>query len=204
MFSDFFRRATPPARSRFNYHKKYIGYQFSKNDRILDIGSGGSTLFWLKQGLSCISIEHDPSWYRAIKDKVAIYPQLDYRLVLPEPNQPPLQFNDEQRFSDPDCYASADKNFLDQTFHQYVSQIDEFPDLYFDLIVVDGRARPSCMKHSIPKVKVGGIILLDNSERSYYTEKISPLLNNFAEQKFFGITPGNRYFAQTTAFIRTK
>lgn len=39
---------------------------------------------------------------------------------------------------------------------------------FFDLILVDGRERVHCIQSSIPKLKPGGWLVLDNSERDYY------------------------------------
>lgn len=50
----------------------------------------------------------------------------------------------------------------------YYSICQEFPDEYFDLIIVDGRNRKGCILSAIPKLKEGGILMLDNSERVYY------------------------------------
>lgn len=46
--------------------------------------------------------------------------------------------------------------------------IKKFPDNYFDIVLVDGRSRPSCLFHSLNKVKKGGLLVLDNAEREYY------------------------------------
>lgn len=40
-FTYLFRQPNPPSQSRFDYQKNYITHVFSKNDRVLDIGSGG-------------------------------------------------------------------------------------------------------------------------------------------------------------------
>mgnify|MGYP002282580474 CR=1 FL=1 len=38
-----------------------------------------------------------------------------------------------------------------------------------DLILVDGRARPECLFMSLDKLKSGGLMVLDNSERERYS-----------------------------------
>jgi hypothetical protein len=47
----------------------------------------------------------------------------------------------------------------------YAAFIDRFPDHSFDLVIIDGRARAACIQHAIPKVKKGGYLLVDDSER---------------------------------------
>ena len=63
---------------------------------------------------------------------------------------------------------SSDPNINSFSFKKFVTTIDQYPDHYFDLVFVDGRARNSCIKHAIPKVKNGGYILLDDSDRKSY------------------------------------
>lgn len=50
----------------------------------------------------------------------------------------------------------------------YYGICDQFPDEYFDLILVDGRNRKGCIAQSIAKLKTGGVLMLDNAERPYY------------------------------------
>ena len=50
-----------------------------------------------------------------------------------------------------------------------------------DLVVVDGRNRVNCLLNSVPKLKSGGILVLDNAERYLVYETTSPgkhVLNN--------------------------
>lgn len=54
----------------------------------------------------------------------------------------------------------------------YHAVISNYPDNYFDIILVDGRNRNACMQAAIPKLKAGGWLLLDNSEREYYQKGI--------------------------------
>ncbi len=178
----------------------FLQTQMKPDWKVFEYGSGGSTLFWLKHGVECVSIEHDTAWYQMIKNSAATYSKLDYRLVLPEPSLIAPQCYSEENFADPDCYVSADKDFQDKTFRQYASQIDEFPDGYFDLVVVDGRARPSCIKHSIPKVKVGGLLVVDNADRKYYLQKTQALVGTFAKYEFIGIIPGATFYSQTNIY----
>jgi hypothetical protein len=166
---------------------------------VFEYGSGGSTLYWMKKRMNCISVEHDPRWYQVVSDRLQGNNLVDYRLILPDIVKEPLEELDP---SDPYCYASNDPHYKGHDFRHYVTQIDGFPDKHFDLILIDGRARPSCIMHSIPKVKDGGIILLDNSDREYYIKHVAPLLNTFVERRFLGITPTTLEYTQSSAFTK--
>lgn len=51
----------------------------------------------------------------------------------------------------------------------------------FDLVIVDGRNRKGCIAHSLDLLKPGGVLMLDNAERTYY-HSVFPLMKNW--QKF--------------------
>jgi len=47
-----------------------------------------------------------------------------------------------------------------------MSNFDEFPDNYFNLIYIDGGPRELCCVNAISKIKQGGYIYLDNSDNT--------------------------------------
>lgn len=57
----------------------------------------------------------------------------------------------------------------------YYTICDGYPDNSFDLILIDGRDRSRCLLQSKRLVKLGGIIMLDNAERSWYQKAMSTL-----------------------------
>ncbi len=52
----------------------------------------------------------------------------------------------------------------------YYSPTNQFAPNSFDIILVDGRDRVKCLEGSIPLLKSGGVIMLDDAERSWYRE----------------------------------
>ena len=180
----------------------FIAGRLSPQWNIFEYGSGGSTLYWLKRGAELVSIEHEAEWYSLVNGRVRPGSCLDYRLVQPELGRSCAPTPDI--IADPDCYASNDPLFLSQNFRRYVSQIDEFPDQTFDMVIVDGRARPSCLKHSTPKVKMGGLLVLDNSDREYYLRATRSLLTGFLEHRFRGLGPGLPLYLQTQTSVFEK
>lgn len=177
----------------------YLSSMPLKDKRVFEYGSGGSTLFWLNNGAECVSVEHNPDWYILMRPLLTGRVGVDYRLQQPEPvNDPGVR-----DCADPNLYLSDDASFHGYHFKKYASQIDVFPDNSFDIVLIDGRARPSCIMHSVMKVKVGGVMILDNSDRKYYFDKVLPLLRNFDRVTFKGVTPGDFVFAETTVFMRS-
>ena len=178
----------------------FLGRALTPGLKIFEYGSGGSTLFWLQfRPERVVSVEHDAAWYAALKRRLAPGVSVDYRLILPEPRAPGV---DQADPADPGGYASSDPAWAGHSFRGYAAQIDAFPDGHFDVVLVDGRARPACLRHSAPKVKPGGWLILDNSDRAYYLERTAPLLRHFERRVFAGATPQVLNLSETTLFTR--
>lgn len=74
----------------------------------------------------------------------------------------------------------------------------------FDIIIVDGRDRVNCCKHSINGLTEKGVIVLDDSERESYTEaRIFLKDKGFKELSFSGISPGLFYEKSTSVFYKS-
>jgi hypothetical protein len=157
---------------------------------VFEYGSGASTFYWLDRGARVVSVEHDPHWFRQVRDL-----PVDYRLVPPQPADP-AAFDP----SDPDLGHSDDPAFRHSSFLDYAGQIDAFPDQHFDVVVVDGRARPTCLAHAIPKAR--HMIVLDNADRPYYLARTLPSLSSFDQRKFPGLCPGVLDPTRTDVFLR--
>lgn len=57
----------------------------------------------------------------------------------------------------------------------YYTICDAYPDNSFDLVLIDGRDRSKCLLQAKRLVKPGGVIMLDNAERSWYQRAMSTL-----------------------------
>lgn len=171
-----------------------------KGRRVFEYGSGGSTLFWQTRGASVVSIEHDPTWFAAVRSRLAAAPPVDYRLIEPRPGSS-LQASDP---SDPNAYLTTDERWRDASFRRYVTAIEEFPDGTFDIVLVDGRARPSCIKHGAPKVAAGGALILDDTHRPYYLARTREYLQGFVESRFLGPRPAVTFMSATSIFTKLR
>jgi predicted O-methyltransferase YrrM len=72
----------------------------------------------------------------------------------------------------------------------------------FDFIIIDSLKRFKCAQNSIPALKPGGCVILDDSERENY-KKIFNFFseNNFKQQDFVGIEPGKLRVKNSTIFF---
>jgi hypothetical protein len=165
---------------------RWLASNTDRTMRVFEYGSGGSTLFFAKHVAEVVSIEHDPEWYARTSNALAKGGVRNYTYLLRPPAPAP-----EVRFpsSDP-AYAGLD-------FAAYVTAIDAYPAQSFDLVSVDGRARPACVLAALRKVKPGGWMLLDNSDRAHYREAIERLAS-YPRLDLRGIAPYLNDVTQTT------
>ena len=166
-------------------------------NRVFEWGSGGSTIFFSKRVPFFVSIEHDIEWYN--KTKPFLKPEDKYNLIPYESGSiGPDKAN-------PAHYKSGSTNLGDVNFKRYCSAIDDYGK--FDLILIDGMARASCLAHAYSHVADGGCIVLDNTgDRPYYLEQTAHLFGNYESGwetiKFMGYGPILDYKWETTVFIK--
>ncbi len=141
---------------------------------VFEYGSGGSTIFMANQVSKIVSVEYELSWFLAIKKIFWKKKIKNCKLYLVRP---------EPRTDENSDYVSSDFRYDHISFKKYVQTIDRYPNEYFDLVFVDGRARNSCIVNAIPKVKNGGYILLDDSERIGYIPAVRKL-DRYWKRKF--------------------
>lgn len=82
--------------------------------------------------------------------------------------------------------------WLERDLGQYAAAIRYCVDM--DLVAVDGRNRAECIRHAIPKLKPGGYLVLDNSEREQYQEAMH-LMDGW-ERHDFDKTPEQSGYAE--------
>lgn len=163
---------------------------------VFEYGSGDSTKFWCLNCYHVVSIEHDYSFYLNCSKLLKDFVNLDYRLIEPEIDLCALAFDPA---SPVNCHSSDFKGY---TFQNYVHSISTFTDLSFDIVVIYGRARPSCLYESISKLKPGGILVFDNSNRPHYFEKTYYLVSSWKRLDFVGPVRSLLHQEQTTVFIK--
>ena len=111
-------------------------------------GSGRSTLWFAKRLQHLIIIESDSAWHAEVSRMVAErgVTNVDLRLI-------PLD-HEESGTYEPD-YSPLPAN---------PSAILSVADVSLDFVVVDGWYRPVCTRAALPKLKPGGLLLIDNTD----------------------------------------
>lgn len=111
-------------------------------------GSGRSTLWFAKRLAHLTSIESDAAWFAQVTRMVA-----DSGLTHVDLRHIPLDHPEADTYR-PD-YDPLPRN---------PSAILAEPDASLDFVVVDGWYRPVCARAALPKLKPGGLLLIDNTD----------------------------------------
>jgi predicted O-methyltransferase YrrM len=127
---------------------EFIGNVIRKDHRVLEFGSGRSTLWFSKKCGSIISYEDDVAWYKFIHDSL------------------------QKQISDLE-YTLIDKKepYYNERF---IEAIRNIPDDSIDLCLVDGCPRGLCALESVTKVRKGGYLVIDNVNWFLPSESRSP------------------------------
>jgi len=123
----------------------------------LEWGAGYGTIYFsrlLAENSKWISIEHEKEWMAKITN---INQKTNVKIFYIRPNQfPPTDDNSDGTYSDL-------KNYI------------EFPSRFgkFDFILIDGRARESCLIKAHELIGEDGVVVLHDAEREYYQKPFS-------------------------------
>jgi SAM-dependent methyltransferase len=120
----------------------------------LEFGSGRSTLWFSRRINQLTSVEHDPIWYKKTKDQLIGQGinNVDYTLAS----------------------GTEDES-------GYLKVVDTFPDSSLDYILVDGIFRDACILKTIPKLKPGGFLIIDNVNKYLPSDSNSPNSRSFTQ-----------------------
>lgn len=186
--------------SSIDYIEKYLNHDM----KVFEYGGGGSTLYFASRVAELVTVEHDTSWYEQLDRLMkSEHENFNWQGFLIPGKRRLQQTSDEQLdAANPDHYHSKDEVSKELLFYEYASKIEDFQPQSFDLILVDGRARPSCLKHAISRCKSGGLLVLDNSDRDYYTAQLEKSLNSCFDVVVdeYGPVPYLRNFSKTTVY----
>ena len=149
-----------------------------------EYGAGASTVWLARRCARVHSVEHARPWAETVSRLVAPYANVTLAVVPPEP----LPAAGSR-------YQSRKKGWRGVSFERYVRSIDAVPGR-FDLIVVDGRCRASCLEAAAPRLAEGGIVVFDNTLRRRYRSAIAA--SGLRARVFTGLAPGLPYPDQTT------
>lgn len=167
---------------------KILSYLQSRSIKnFLEIGSGGSTLYFSKYVQNYYSIEHNRSWYEMVKKEIEKNQISNIEIILKEVRDV-VPSNDQIKAANWDSLSSSAR-FLE--FKNYIYSIGEFGTI-FDAVLVDGRARPECVRflHDNKLVAENGIIFMHDYRP--INHKWSRKYYNVVEEKYTIIDHENK------------
>jgi len=159
----------------------YLDSVLPHHPRVFEYGGGGSSLWLCDRGASVTIVEHEPGWSKKLQE--ILPPSAEVVLIPP---------NEHGHIA-----SSAQSGYFDQ----YVKSVDSHPDGSFDLVIVDGRARVDCVFRAKMKLKIGGYLLLDDSDRARYQAAID-MLSSWPSKTIRGLKAGSPIPASTTVWMR--
>lgn len=150
---------------------EFLEGRFIPGWRCFEWGSGGSTIWLAELGGEVASVEHNDEWYLRVDGWLTQYGLSD----------------------------KVELNYIQLT-GGYADFILKYPDNHFDLIEIDGRKRAACTGNALPKLKPGGILIVDNSEREQYQESLAAV-KRWEHVDFFS---GNSEGWTTSVYFKPK
>jgi hypothetical protein len=174
---------------------EFINSRLKPGIKVFEYGGGSSTQYFIRKGGEVHTAEHHKGWFADLQKYFEKEGKSWFGFLLEA--EAPATGSEP---GNPLHYFSKDADYQSMNFKKYASKIDDYADQTFDIVLVDGRARPSCIYHSVPKVKSGGYLVVDNTERDYYTHYFE---KNFSSQfvkelDVFGPVPYTEWFHKTT------
>jgi predicted O-methyltransferase YrrM len=142
---------------------------------VLELGAGRSTIWLARRAGRVLSFEDNEFWAEQTRNRLR---ELELRNV--ELRQLPVE--------------------------EFATAVGALPDGAFDLVVVDFLEAPSMtridvLKPAMKRVKPGGLLLLDDSDRPGYSPAYE-LLAGWSERRFTGIKDAWPEACETTIFRR--
>lgn len=144
---------------------RFLDKQLTANMTGFEFGSGSSTLYFSNKIKQLESVEHSEEWFKRISTVLEQTKRNNIHLHYIKEN---INSNSPENEQLSKIYAFDPSFTIKFQYYNYFSFITKFPDEYFDFIIIDGRGRVECAFNSEAKLKKGGFLILNNSERTRY------------------------------------
>jgi len=174
--------------------------------KVFEYGCGYSSFFWSSRVKEYHGVEDDENWYNVTSTKI----NKDANIELVKKNDNfkiNLLMTLDKKYPNKNNLSDEKMNekhgISNLNFQEYANHISKFPEKYFDVIVIDGKARKFSTFSALNKIKDSGIFILDNSDRVQYKPIFEFLFDNgWFKIDFWGDGPLNSYKWCTSFFIK--
>jgi len=174
----------------------YLDRQLGQQTVAFEYGGGGSTLWLARQVQQVTTVEHDADWCASLDQSLRVRSVTNVNLLACPPQADGLTGSAD--LPNGITYGSS---VWQGNFETYVRSIDRFPNDTLDFVLVDGRSRAACVVHAARKVRPGGLLVLDDSDRPRYQHAMS-VLKSWQRRDFWGIRPFSLERSHTTCWRR--
>lgn len=117
-----------------------------------EFGSGRSTIWFASKASRIISVEINEEWYTLVKNNIK-----------------------DKSLLNIDYFLIPGSNKENPELSLYPKKILEYPDDFFDFVLVDSIHRLQCAKNALPKIKKGGLLIIDNMDDFLPSNTPTPL-----------------------------
>lgn len=154
---------------------RIIKQKLPSNSAIFEYGSGHSTLYWAENGHQVVAVESDQSWHRMLADKIKKEKRLLDKVTV--------------------LYKSLQQ--------EYINSIDQQQQDY-DLILIDGAHRRECIEKAIPRLKQGGLLVVDNTDWHWLIARpLQGIPIQWQQYVCKGYAPMIGHISETTIWIKS-
>lgn len=155
----------------------WLARRMRRSWRVVELGSGRSTVWLARRAGSVISYEDNPYWLDRARELVV-------------------------------ARGLANVELRERPVTAYAGELAAFADSSIDLLVVDFLESPEAervdaVRAGMAKVRPGGYLLLDDSDRPSYAECFE-LLAGWRERRFSGVKDGWPEACETAIFRRPR
>jgi predicted O-methyltransferase YrrM len=126
-------------------------------DKGVEFGSGRSTKWFASRMGHLTSVENMKAWHTKVSADLASFKNVDYRFV-------------DVSGKDGDGGADA-----------YTKVLSEMKNESLDFVLVDGVYRNYCASRALPKIKIGGLLVIDNVNWFLPSASVSPNSRSIAQ-----------------------
>lgn len=134
----------------------FLAQWLKSTDRGMEFGSGRSTLWLARRVAHLTSTEENPQWAERVRTMLAAAGVVNVTHL--------------------DIAHGAGS----EPSAQYISILAQIPDGSLDFCLVDGELRDICAKAAIPKVKPGGMLIVDDVHKYLPSASRSPTARSFS------------------------
>ena len=153
---------------------KFLDSMVRPGMRVLEIGGGNSSLWFLERGVNLTTYEHDGEWGKMVQEVISTHPE---------------------------HYHAERFNLKIMSGANVVNDLKTLTNQHFDIVLVDSMndftRRTDCLRVAKEKVKEGGWVILDNSDNPANWPADDIMLGK-EMNRFTGYSPMSLFVCQTS------